>query len=140
MTGETFTPDSPFIRDLYYKILPSREEVLPAALSFAKDLAENTSQLAVAYTKGLLLQPGASIEENHILDSRSLKILASGADAAEGAKAFIERRPVNFKATLSKDSSPWYPWVSSHYWSSKRSLTQNFTLSVDYCGCQTSSI
>jgi enoyl-CoA hydratase/carnithine racemase len=114
LSGETLTPDSRYIRDLYYKIIPQREQVFPAALEFARELAANTSQLSVAYTKGLLLHPGASIEENHIIDSRAIKILGSGADAVEGVKSFKERRPPKFPDTLSKNSSPWYPWVS--YW------------------------
>jgi hypothetical protein len=40
--------------DLYHKILLNRVEVFPAALAFAQELAANTSQLSIAYTKGLL--------------------------------------------------------------------------------------
>jgi enoyl-CoA hydratase/carnithine racemase len=104
-------PDNRFIRDMYYQILPTREEVFPAALAFAKDLAANTAQVAIAYTKGLLAQPGANIEENHLLDSRAIKLLGSSGDAAEGARAFKERRLPRFTDTLSNSSSPWYPWV-----------------------------
>jgi enoyl-CoA hydratase/carnithine racemase len=114
LTGHTINPESPYIRDLYYKVYPTREEVFPAALEFAKEIAANTSQLSIAYTKGLLLHPGDSAEENHVLDSRALKLLASGSDASEGLKAFLERRPVKFTDTLSKNSSPWYPWVSTY--------------------------
>ena len=112
LCGETLSPDSRYIRDLYYKTVPKREEVFPAALAFAQELAANTSQLSVAYTKGLLQHPGASIEENHILDSRAIKLLGTSADAAEGVRSFKERRPPKFSDTLSKNSSPWYPWVS----------------------------
>jgi|ERR1700722_870756 len=112
LTGDTVNPDSPYIRDLYHKILPNREDVFPAAFEFAKELAANTSQLSVAYTKGLLAHPGDSIEENHILDSRAIKLLGSSADAEEGVKSFKQRRQARFPDTLSKNSSPWYPWVS----------------------------
>jgi enoyl-CoA hydratase/carnithine racemase len=112
LTGETVSPDSPYIRELYHKILPTREQVFPAALAFAQELAANTSQVTIAYTKGLLLHPGNSIEENHILDSRALKLLGSSADASEGVMSFKERRSPKFSDTLSKNSSPWYPWVS----------------------------
>jgi enoyl-CoA hydratase/carnithine racemase len=37
LTGETVSLDSPYTRDLYYKILPKRENVLPAALPFANE-------------------------------------------------------------------------------------------------------
>lgn len=85
--------------------------MFPAALNLARELAANTSQIAVAYTKGLLQHPGDTIEENHLLDSRAIKLLASGKDAAEGALSFKERRKPKFPDTLSKNSSPWYPWV-----------------------------
>ncbi|KIK55136.1 hypothetical protein GYMLUDRAFT_48083 [Collybiopsis luxurians FD-317 M1] len=110
LTGATLSPTSPLISSLYYEIIPKREDVLPAALTLAKDLAVNTSQLSVSYTKGLLQHPGDSIEENHLLDSRSIKLLGSGRDAAEGALAFKERRFPKFPDTLAENSSPWYPW------------------------------
>ncbi|KAF5391554.1 hypothetical protein D9757_002515 [Collybiopsis confluens] len=113
LTGATLNPTSHLISSLYYEIIPKREDVFPAAFALAKELAENTSQLSVAYSKALLQHPGESIEENHLLDSRAIELLASGQDAAEGALAFKERRPPKFPDTLSKNSSPWYPWWRS---------------------------
>lgn len=89
--------------------------MFPAALNFARELAANTSQIAVAYAKGLLQHPGDTIEENHLLDSRAIKLLAPGKDAAEGALSFKERRKPKFLDTLSKNSSPWYPWVRLYF-------------------------
>ncbi|KAK7062737.1 hypothetical protein VNI00_000225 [Paramarasmius palmivorus] len=110
LTGSTYSPNSPQIQSLYHEILPSREEVFPKALALAKELAANTSQTSVAYTKALLQNPGNSVEETHLLDSRAMKILASSGDAAEGVKAFFERRLPRFQDTLSKDNAAWYPW------------------------------
>ncbi|KAF8150020.1 peroxisomal enoyl-CoA-hydratase [Crassisporium funariophilum] len=110
LTGGTVTPDSPYIKDLYHQIIPTREAVYPAAKSFAEELAANTSQVSIAYTKALLQHPGDSIEENHLLDSRAIKLSASSADGTEGIQSFLERRPPKFTGTLSKDSSPWFPW------------------------------
>ncbi|KAF5326700.1 hypothetical protein D9619_004490 [Psilocybe cf. subviscida] len=110
LTGATVFPDSPHIKDLYHQILPTREEVYPAAKAFADDLAANTSQLSVAYTKGLIQHPGDSVEENHLFDSRAMRLTGNSADGAEGVRSFKERRLPKFTGTLSKDSSPWYPW------------------------------
>ena len=93
---------------LYHRILPTREEVYPAAKAFAQDLAENTAQVSVAYAKGLLHHPGDTPEENHLLDSRAMKLRAG----SHGVKAFLEKRQPKLTDTLSKNSSPWYPWVS----------------------------
>ncbi|CAA7269635.1 unnamed protein product [Cyclocybe aegerita] len=108
--GMTVFPTSPMIRDLYHATFPTREAVYPAAKAFAEELASNTSQLGNAYTKGLIQHASDTIEETHLHESRSMKLLGSSPDGAEGAAAFRERRLPKFNATLSKDSSPWYPW------------------------------
>lgn len=110
LTGATVTPESPYIKDLYHQILPTREEVYPAAKAFAEELAANTSMVSIAYTKGLLQHPGSSIEENHLLDSRGIKLGAMSNDGKEGVLAFKERRLPKFKDKLSENVSPWYPW------------------------------
>ncbi|KAF7336748.1 Enoyl-CoA-hydratase, peroxisomal [Mycena venus] len=109
LTGATFTPESPVIQGLYHQILPTREEVFPAALAFAKELAATTSQVSIAVTKGLLQHPGNSVEENHILDSRGIRELAE-TDGAEGIRSFREKREPKFTGTLSKDLGSWFPW------------------------------
>ncbi|KAK7470087.1 hypothetical protein VKT23_001528 [Stygiomarasmius scandens] len=110
LSGSTISPTSPLIEALYHTVLPTREEVFPAALAFAKELAANTSQVSVAYTKGLLQHPGESIEENHLLDSRGIGLLGGSRDATEGVKSFRERREPKFEDTLSGIQSTWYPW------------------------------
>jgi hypothetical protein len=87
--------------------------VFPAALAFARELAANTSQTSLAWTKALLWRGADSIEGQHVLDSRALADLASRGDAAEGALAFKERRPLRFSDVLSKDLSNFVPWVRS---------------------------
>ncbi|TFK23632.1 peroxisomal enoyl-CoA-hydratase [Coprinopsis marcescibilis] len=110
LTGSTISPSSPWISSLYHEIIPKREDVYPAAKALAQDLAENTSQVSIAYAKGLLHHPGDSAEENHLLDSRAIKLLGTSADAKEGVQAFFERRKPRFTDNLSKNSSPWFPW------------------------------
>ena len=111
LTGATVSPESPYIKELYHQILPSREAVYPAAKAFAEELAANTSQVSIAYAKGLLQHPGDSLEENHLLDSRAIKLSSKSKDGAEGALSFKERRLPKFTGTLSENLSPWYPWV-----------------------------
>ncbi|RPD60166.1 peroxisomal enoyl-CoA-hydratase [Lentinus tigrinus ALCF2SS1-7] len=111
LTGATVSPDSPLLAGLYHSILPTREEVFPAALALAKDLAANTSQTAVAVTKAFVWRGYDNIEEQHILDSRGIRILGKAGDAAEGARAFKERRLPKFSNKLSDDVlTPWMPW------------------------------
>ncbi|KAJ6623954.1 peroxisomal enoyl-CoA-hydratase [Mycena sp. CBHHK59/15] len=110
LTGATFTPDSPYVQGLYHQILPTREEVFPAALAFAKELAASTSQVSIAVAKGLLQHPGDSAEENHLYDSRAMRMLGGSADGEEGIRSFKEKRDPQFTGTLSKDLDTWYPW------------------------------
>ena len=105
------SPESPHINALYHEILPTREAVYPAAKAFAQELAASTSQVSIAYAKGLIQHPGDSVEENSLLDSRAMRLLGGSADGAEGVLSFKEKRLPKFTGTLSKDSSPWYPWV-----------------------------
>lgn len=113
LTGATFSADSPIVQGLYHQILPTREEVFPAALAFAKELAATTSQVSIAVAKGLLQHPGDTAEENHLIDSRAMRTLGGTADGEEGVRSFIEKREPKFTGTLSKDLGPWYPWVSA---------------------------
>ncbi|KAF8206255.1 peroxisomal enoyl-CoA-hydratase [Mycena galopus ATCC 62051] len=110
LTGATFTPESPLIRDLYHQILPTREEVFPTALAFAQELAATTSQVSIAVAKGLLQNPGNSAEENHLYDSRAMRALGGSTDGEEGIQSFMERREPKFTGTLSKDLGTWFPW------------------------------
>jgi enoyl-CoA hydratase/carnithine racemase len=112
LTGGTYSPESPLLQGLYYATFPTREEVFPAALTFARELAANTSQTSIAWIKALLWRGADSIEGQHILDSRGMADLTLRGDAAEGAQAFKERRPVKFEDVLSKDLSDFVPWVS----------------------------
>ena len=112
LTGATVSPDSPLLAGLYHSVLPTREEVFPAALALARDLAENTSQTAVAVTKALVWRGPDNIEEMHVLDSRAIRVLGAAGDAAEGARAFKERRLPKMTDKLSDHLAPWMPWVS----------------------------
>lgn len=110
LTGATVQPNSPHIQGLYHDVLPTREEVFPASLRFAKELAANTSQVSIAYAKGLLHHPGDTVEETFLLESRALAETSKSRDAEELTHAFFERRRPNLKDTVSKNMPEWYPW------------------------------
>ncbi|KIY64835.1 peroxisomal enoyl-CoA-hydratase [Cylindrobasidium torrendii FP15055 ss-10] len=110
LTGGALTPDSPLLDGLYYQSFAERAEVFPASLAFAKELAANTSQTAVALTKDLLGHPLDTIDETMEKESRILIYLSQQKDATEAAKSFIQRRPAKMEDKLSGIKTSWYPW------------------------------
>ncbi|KAL5504340.1 hypothetical protein ACEPAH_8414 [Sanghuangporus vaninii] len=110
LSGETFTPSSPHISSLYYKVLPQRDEIFPAALHLAERLASTTSATSVVMTKALIWRGANSPEEQHLLESRALRTLGPSKDGEEGARSFLEKRNPKFTATLSADLPSWVPW------------------------------
>ncbi|KAF5383361.1 hypothetical protein D9757_008403 [Collybiopsis confluens] len=108
LSNAKMQPSSPNLSILYHDILPNKEDVFPAALSFAKMISTNSAPVSVSYTKGLLHHPGQTIEENHLLDSRAMKRRGASKDGEEGLKAFMQRRSPNFPDTVSNET--WYPW------------------------------
>ncbi|KAH6913353.1 peroxisomal enoyl-CoA-hydratase [Coprinopsis sp. MPI-PUGE-AT-0042] len=110
LTGSTFPATSPLLANLYHQIIPKREDVYPTVKAFALELAESTSQVSIAYAKGLMQHAGDSAEECHLNDSRAMGMLSRSNDAKEGVQSFFERRKPKFTDTLSKDFSGWWPW------------------------------
>jgi enoyl-CoA hydratase/carnithine racemase len=78
---------------LISRALPAGD-VLPAALEFARDLAANTSPIAVAATKALvnaaLQEPSRATAGN--TEAIFFRWLSREADATEGMTAFLEKR------------------------------------------------
>jgi enoyl-CoA hydratase/carnithine racemase len=80
------------------------DEVLPAALEMAYDIAENTAPMSVAASKRLLWDSfdldreavGARETDIHLA-------LMGHDDAREGMRAFIEKRAPNWTGTASYD-------------------------------------
>ncbi|KIY64733.1 peroxisomal enoyl-CoA-hydratase [Cylindrobasidium torrendii FP15055 ss-10] len=104
-------PTSPLLDGLYYQVFEKREDVFPAALAFAKELASSTSQTAVAMTKSLLWHsPIKGIEDVAAMESRTMSMLVQAPDSKEGARAFAERRAPRFEDKVSQIDTDWYPW------------------------------
>ena len=80
------------------------EEILPAALEVARDIAVNTAPLSVALSKRLLwealeLAPGQVAH----LETELHRHVMGRADAREGVLAFLEKRVPKWQLGVSKD-------------------------------------
>jgi enoyl-CoA hydratase/carnithine racemase len=83
-------------------------EVLETALEIARDIRTNCAPLAVGLHKQLLWRGlGMTLGEVAGLESRSLNHTMSTPDAIEGGLAYLERRPPQWTASISKDWPDW---------------------------------
>jgi len=80
-------------------------ELLPAAYALAREIADNTSGVAVATSRQLMWRMlGAdSPWEAHRLDSRGIYLLGQASDVAEGVTAFLEKRQPQFPMRVGTD-------------------------------------
>jgi enoyl-CoA hydratase/carnithine racemase len=92
LTGRTFTGREAAEVGIAGRALPS-DDVLPAALDIARDIAVNTAPLSVALSKRLLwASPVLDREEVGYLETEYHRLVMGTPDAREGVLAWIERR------------------------------------------------
>ena len=107
LTGTKVTGREAAEIGLVLRALPA-EEVLPAALDVARDVAANTAPLSVAVTKRLLWQsPELSAPEVERMETALHHHLMGKPDAIEGAVAYLERRPPKWALSVSGDWPDW---------------------------------
>lgn len=104
MTGRVFPASEALAGRLVSKVVPP-EELLPAAYALAREVADNTSAVAVAAIRRLMYA-GLSAEtpwQAHANDSRLMTVLGAAPDVAEGIESFLAKRPPVFPMSVSKD-------------------------------------
>ncbi len=84
------------------------EEVYPAAVAFAKDIAENCAPASVAISKRLLWESlSPRIDEVRAKENALFAWASMQPDAAEGVRAFLEKRKPEWKLRPSVDLPGW---------------------------------
>ncbi|MCK7545303.1 crotonase/enoyl-CoA hydratase family protein [Marinobacter bryozoorum] len=88
------------------------EDLYPAAVAIAREIADNTAPVSVAMTRQMLWRmAGASHPmEAHQLDSRAVQARGASADAKEGVASFLEKRPAEYPNKVSSDMPAFFDW------------------------------
>ena len=92
------------------------DELLPAAWTLAREIADNTSAVSVTLMRQMMWRMlGADHPmEAHKVDSRAIRALGAGPDAYEGVQSFLEKRAPTFTMRPSTDLPDFYPWWKDH--------------------------
>jgi enoyl-CoA hydratase/carnithine racemase len=103
-TGRVFDAEEALRGRLVSRLYPA-DQLLDAAYGLAREIADNTSPVAVAAVRRLMWSGLSSDSpwDAHRADSLLLNTLGGAPDAAEGVTAFLEKRPADFPMTVSAD-------------------------------------
>lgn len=104
LTGRTFTGRDAADLGIASRALPA-DEVLPAALELARDVAVNANPASVAYSKRLLWAAQNVDEVAEAETTVHLKLMG-GRDAAEGPAAWREQRAPQWRSKASETGDP----------------------------------
>lgn len=103
LTGRMFRGTEAAELGLANRALPS-DEILPAALEIARDIAVNTAPVSVALSKRLLwASPTLDREEVNRLETEYHRHVMGTADAREGVLAYVEKRLPNWQLSPTAD-------------------------------------
>ncbi|MEQ5787339.1 crotonase/enoyl-CoA hydratase family protein [Erythrobacter sp. NFXS35] len=110
-TGRIFDADEAKAGGLVRSI-HAPDDLLHAAKSLAREIADNTSAISVAMTRAMMwrLMSADHPMEAHKIDSRAIYSLSRGADAQEGIASFLDKRKPMYPGKVSADMPDFYPW------------------------------
>jgi enoyl-CoA hydratase/carnithine racemase len=107
LSGRTFGGEEAVALGIASRSLPA-QQVLPAALELAHEIAAHAAPLSVAVSKRLLWRGlGLGPAEVGRLETELHRHLMGKSDAIEGVRAHLERRPPRFSLRVNRDWPEW---------------------------------
>jgi enoyl-CoA hydratase/carnithine racemase len=88
------------------------EELLPAAIRIAREIADNAAPVSVALIRQMLWRGLGMTDpmQAHRIDSRGILWRSRSADVTEGIASFMEKRPPVFPDKISSEMPDYFPW------------------------------
>jgi enoyl-CoA hydratase/carnithine racemase len=110
-TGRVFSAQEGLEGGLLRSLHPS-DELLGAARSLAREIAENTAPVSVALARRLMWRMLGAEHPMvaHRADSRGMVLRGQSDDAVEGITSFLEKRPAVFPDQVSSGLPDIMPW------------------------------
>jgi enoyl-CoA hydratase/carnithine racemase len=103
LSGRTFLGNEAVEYGVATQAFPA-EEVLPAAMDLARDIAVNAAPLPVAIAKHLIWEGiGIDLDDWREREGKLFRMTTRHPDAREGTVAFLEKRPPKWEGSLSKE-------------------------------------
>ena len=103
LSGRTFLGEEAVEYGVATRALP-KEEVLPAALELARDIAVNAAPLPVGIAKRLIWEGvGIDLDEWRRREGKLFTLTTKHPDAREGTVAFFEKRAPEWKGSPTKE-------------------------------------
>lgn len=110
-SGRVFSAQEAKEGGLVARVLPP-EELMPTAISIAREIMDNTAQVSVALIRQMMWR-GLTMThpmDAHKVDSRGILARGHSADVAEGVSSFFEKRPPRFPDRVSANMPDFFPW------------------------------
>jgi enoyl-CoA hydratase/carnithine racemase len=110
-TGRVFPAQEALAGRLVSKVVPP-DDLLPTARALAREIAEKTAPVSVALIRQMMWRMLGADDpmEAHKVDSRGIYARGRSDDVKEGVTSFLEKRPAQFKNTVSADMPDYFPW------------------------------
>jgi enoyl-CoA hydratase/carnithine racemase len=116
-TGRVFSAQEAHEKGLV-RSLHAPDDLVPAARSLAREIADNTAPVSIALMRQMLWRMAGADQPMaaHQADSRAIQSRGQSADVAEGVTSFLEKRPAHFPNRVSTDLPDIWPhWKSRDF-------------------------